>query len=107
MKCPICNAPMVEEALDYVIEHEGRQVEMKDVPTWVCQQCDHTEVSEEVGEAVEEMLAHLDAVEVDPDEFDDIDGFEDDFEDDDEFEDEEDEDYDDDGDDEVYDDDDN
>jgi hypothetical protein len=32
------------------------------VPTWVCESCDHTEVEQEVIEAVEDMLEHLDTV---------------------------------------------
>jgi YgiT-type zinc finger domain-containing protein len=62
MKCPYCNAPMTEELLDYVVEIDGQEIKLEDVPTWVCDSCDHTEVEEEVIEAVEDMLAHLDIV---------------------------------------------
>jgi YgiT-type zinc finger domain-containing protein len=53
---------MTEELLDYIVEIEGQEIKLEDVPTWVCDTCDHTEVEEEVIEAVEDMLAHLDTV---------------------------------------------
>lgn len=62
MRCPYCNAPMTEELLDYVVEIEDQEIKLEDVPTWVCDTCDHTEVEEDVIEAVEDMLAHLDTV---------------------------------------------
>lgn len=62
MKCPYCNAPMTEELLDYVVEIDDQEIKLEDVPTWVCETCDHTEVEEDVIEAVEDMLAHLDKV---------------------------------------------
>ena len=62
MKCPYCNAPMTEELLDYIVEIDEQEVRLEDVPTWVCETCDHTEVEDEVIEAVEDMLAHLDTV---------------------------------------------
>ena len=54
MKCPYCNAPMVEELLDYIVEIDGQEARLEDVPTWVCETCDHTEVEDEVIEAVED-----------------------------------------------------
>ncbi|NHZ71927.1 MAG: YgiT-type zinc finger protein [Aquificales bacterium] len=62
MKCPYCNAPMTEELLDYIVEIDDQEIKLEDVPTWVCDTCDHTEVEAEVIEAVEDMLAHLDTV---------------------------------------------
>ncbi len=62
MKCPYCNAPMTEELLDYIVEIDEQEIKLEDVPTWVCATCDHTEVEEDVIEAVEDMLAHLDTV---------------------------------------------
>lgn len=62
MKCPYCNAPLTEELLDYIVEIDDQEIKLEDVPTWVCDTCDHTEVDEEVIEAVEDMLAHLDTV---------------------------------------------
>jgi len=54
---------MSEEFLDYVVELEdGRQLRLEEVPTWVCEKCDYTEVEAEVGEAIEDMLEHLDTV---------------------------------------------
>ncbi|MCZ7673254.1 MAG: YgiT-type zinc finger protein [Chloroflexi bacterium] len=62
MKCPFCNAPMTEELLDYLVEIDDQEIKIEEVPTWVCETCDHTEVEEDVIEAVEDMLAHLDTV---------------------------------------------
>ncbi|MCA9872405.1 MAG: YgiT-type zinc finger protein [Anaerolineales bacterium] len=63
MKCPYCRGEMREEMLDYVVELEdGQQLRLEEVPTWVCEKCDHTEVEEEVIEAIEDMLEHLDTV---------------------------------------------
>ena len=62
MKCPYCNAPMTEELLDYVVEIDDEEIKIEDVPTWVCETCDYTDVDEEVIEAVEDMLAHLNTV---------------------------------------------
>ena len=63
MKCPYCKAPMVEEDLAYVVQMEdGQELRLEDVPTWVCESCDHTIVDEDVIEAVEDMLAHLDTL---------------------------------------------
>ena len=68
MKCPYCNTPMTEELLDYLVEVDGQELRLEEVPTWVCETCDHTEVEEEVIEAVEDMLDHLDTVQTDPEE---------------------------------------
>lgn len=53
---------MAEELLEYVVEIEGERLQLEDVPTWVCSQCDYTFVEEAVMETVEDMLAHLDEV---------------------------------------------
>jgi YgiT-type zinc finger domain-containing protein len=54
---------MVEELLDYIVELEdGQQIRLEEVPTWVCEKCDHTEIEEEVAEGIEDMLEHLDTV---------------------------------------------
>lgn len=68
MKCPYCNAPMTEELLDYIVEVDDQELTLEDVPTWVCETCDHNEVEESVIEAVEDMLAHLDTVQATPEE---------------------------------------
>ncbi len=62
MKCPYCNTPMTEELLDYMVEIDDEEIKIEDVPTWVCETCDYTDVDEEVIEGVEDMLAHLDTV---------------------------------------------
>ena len=63
MRCPYCKAPMVEEELRFVLQLEdGQELLLEDVPTWVCESCDHTEVEESVIEAVEDMVAHMDTV---------------------------------------------
>ena len=63
MKCPYCRGEMREELLDYIVEMEdGQQLRLEEVPTWYCEKCDYTEVEEEVGEAIEDMLEHLDTV---------------------------------------------
>ncbi len=63
MKCPYCKAPMVEEEQVFVVQLEdGRELRLEDVPTWICESCDHTEVEPEVIEAVEDMLEHMDTV---------------------------------------------
>lgn len=68
MKCPYCQSTLVEELLDYTVEHEGHTLKLEDVPTWVCEACDYTQVDQDVIEAVEDMLEHLDTVQTDPDE---------------------------------------
>ena len=60
--CEICKAPMVEELQDYLVEFEGQQITVEDVPIWVCEQCGYTFVEEDVAEAVEDMLEHMDTV---------------------------------------------
>ena len=60
--CEICKAPMEETLQDYVVEQDGQQVLVEDVPIWVCEQCGYTEVEEEIIEAVEDMLDHMDTV---------------------------------------------
>lgn len=62
MKCPVCKAPMNEDLLVYMVEIEGETLQLEDVPTWVCSQCDYTFVEEAVQETIEDMLAHLDDV---------------------------------------------
>lgn len=63
MKCPFCKGDMIEELLDYNVELEdGQEVRLEEVPTWVCEKCDHTEVEAEVIEAINDMLEHLDTV---------------------------------------------
>jgi len=53
---------MIEELLDYIVDVDGEELRLEEVPTWVCESCDHTEVEPEVIEAVEDMLEHLDTV---------------------------------------------
>lgn len=60
--CPVCKAPMEQELQDYVVEVDGQEVTVEDVPIWVCEQCGFNEVEEEVIEAVEDMLSHMDTV---------------------------------------------
>ena len=61
MKCPYCKALMIEEEMAYVVQLEdGQELRLEDVPTWICERCDHTAVDEAVIAAVEDMLAHLD-----------------------------------------------
>lgn len=60
--CPVCKAPMEQELQDYVVEVGEQEVTVEDVPIWVCEQCGFNEVEEEVIEAVEDMLAHMDTV---------------------------------------------
>jgi YgiT-type zinc finger domain-containing protein len=62
MKCPYCKADMVEEMLSYTVDYEGQTLTLEGVPTWVCEACDATLVDDEVIEAVEDMLEHLDTV---------------------------------------------
>lgn len=66
--CPICKAPMEQLLQDYIVEIEEGEVVVEDVPIWVCDQCGYDEVEEEVVEAVEEMLAHMDTVLADAEE---------------------------------------
>jgi len=61
MRCAFCKASMVEEEMTYVVQLEdGQELRLEDVPTWVCERCDHTMVDEAVIATVEDMLAHLD-----------------------------------------------
>ena len=65
--CEICKGLMEEELADYTLDIDGEQILIEDVPTWVCTQCDHSYVEEEVIEAVEDLLDHLDDVATDED----------------------------------------
>lgn len=61
MKCPYCKAPMIEEEMAYDVRLEdGQELRLEDVPTWVCEICDHTVVEENVIATVNDMLAHMD-----------------------------------------------
>ncbi|MFW6184570.1 MAG: YgiT-type zinc finger protein [Chloroflexota bacterium] len=60
--CEICKAPMGQELQDYVVEWHGQEVVVEDVPLWVCEQCGYTLVEDEVIEAVEDMLEHMETV---------------------------------------------
>ena len=66
--CPVCKAPMEQVLQDYIVEMDGERVVVEDVPIWICDQCGYDEVEEEVAEAVEDMLAHMDTVLADQDE---------------------------------------
>ena len=65
--CDICKAPMEEELTDYYLDFAGEKLLIEDVPTWVCSQCDHSFVEDEVIEAVEDLIAHLAEVAEDED----------------------------------------
>jgi YgiT-type zinc finger domain-containing protein len=53
---------MFEEELAYVVQLEdGHELRLEDVPTWVCERCDHTAVDEAVIVTIEDMLAHIDS----------------------------------------------
>ena len=61
MKCPYCKAPMVEEEQAYIVQLEdGVELRLDDVPTWVCEICDHTKVEDDVIDTINDMLDHLD-----------------------------------------------
>ena len=66
--CEICKAPMETELQDYIVMVDDEEVTVEDVPIWVCPQCGHTHVEEEVIEAIEDMLEHLDTVSDDDEE---------------------------------------
>lgn len=53
---------MVEELQDYTVEVDGDQILVEDVPIWVCEQCGFSKVEDDVVEAIEDMLAHMDTV---------------------------------------------
>ena len=59
MKCPYCKSPMVEEYRQFKAEVRGEEVLIEDVPTLVCEQCDHFVVDTAVAEAIEDMLFGL------------------------------------------------
>ena len=59
MKCPFCKSPMIEELRTFTSEVKGEEVIIEDVPTMVCEQCDHFVIDPEVGEAIEDMLFGL------------------------------------------------
>ena len=66
IKCPICKGEMVEELLDYNVQLEdGRDVRLVEVPTWVCERCDHTVVDESIIATIEDMLENLEMFEQD------------------------------------------
>lgn len=60
--CEICKAPMIEELQDYVVDLDGQELTVEDVPIWVCEQCGYTHVEDEIVSAVEDMLEHMDTV---------------------------------------------
>jgi len=52
---------MIEEETDYLVQLEdGQELRLEEVPTWVCEICDHSVIDEAVIATVEDMLAHLD-----------------------------------------------
>jgi YgiT-type zinc finger domain-containing protein len=54
---------MVEVEQVFVVQlDDGQELRLEDVPAWLCESCDHTEVEDEVIEAIEDMLAHMDTV---------------------------------------------
>ena len=65
MICEVCKAPMAQELQDYIVELEGEQLMIEDVPIWVCEQCGYSFTEEAVIEAVEDMLEHMDTVTAD------------------------------------------
>ena len=63
MKCPYCKAPMIEEEMAFIVQlDDGQELRLEDVPTWLCESCDHTEVEPDVIEAIEDMLYHMETV---------------------------------------------
>lgn len=67
-QCEICKAPMVLELQDYVVEVDGQELLVEEVPIWVCEQCGYTVVEDEVISAVEDLLEHMDTVVADQEE---------------------------------------
>ena len=61
MKCSVCKGTMVQEITTYKTEINDEEVVIEDVPVWVCEQCDASFLDEEVIEAIEDMLASLQA----------------------------------------------
>ena len=59
MQCPYCKSPMIEEYRDFTAEVKGEEVLIEDVPTLVCEQCDHFVVDTAVAETIEDMLFGL------------------------------------------------
>jgi len=66
--CPVCKAPMEQVLQDYIVDRDGQEMVVEDVPIWVCEQCGYDEVEEEVVDAIEDMLAHMDTVLADEEE---------------------------------------
>lgn len=60
--CPVCKAPMEQVLQDYIVDMDGQEMVVEDVPIWVCDQCGYDEVEAEVIDAIEDMLAHMDTV---------------------------------------------
>lgn len=59
MKCPYCKSPMIEEFRTFTSKVGEEEVLIEDVPTMVCEQCDHFVIDAEVAEAIEDMLFGL------------------------------------------------
>ena len=59
MRCEFCNGHMEQQLRDFTVTRGGQQLLIEDVPTWVCERCDEIVVEEEVGMAVEDMLAEI------------------------------------------------
>ena len=60
--CEVCKGPMDEVLQDYLIDMDGQELLVEDVPMWVCDQCGFTQVEDDVLEAVEDMLEHMETV---------------------------------------------
>lgn len=59
MKCDVCKGSMVQESSSYKTEINGEEIIIEDVPVWVCEQCDASQLDAQVIEAIEDMLKSL------------------------------------------------
>ena len=66
--CDICKGTMIQELQDYVLDTDEGQLLVEDVPIWVCEQCGYSFVEDDVIDAVEDMLDHMETVVSDSDE---------------------------------------
>lgn len=62
MNCEFCKAPMTAIEQDITAEHGEEPIVIENAPVWLCEQCDNMVMEDDVIEAIEDMLAHLDTV---------------------------------------------
>lgn len=61
MECLYCKGPLIQKKISYTANRKGYHLIIDDVPAWVCEQCGEALFDEKTVEAIQEMLAEVDA----------------------------------------------